>query len=251
MKSVHEAKLSRKFFSNVFWKYYIQNTRRNRNRRVTWFNPPYSQNAKKDIGKPFINLVRKHFPKTNRYKKIFKLNTLKLSYCCTSKIRNFIKRHYPKVLNKTHHKDKPVSNCNCKSKSNCLLNGKCLTECLVYKPIFATSNKSFASSGIYEWEQKASYINHTKSLRNYECMSETELSKQVGDSKDNDFDKNLSWTMHRKASPFKFGSEICELCLFVDSLWIHYSCWSRLFIKQKNELLSKSCHKDESFVSEC
>ena len=54
-----------------------QNARRNRNRKVTWFNPPYSQNVKANIGKLFIKLVRKHFLKNNKYHKIFNLNTLK------------------------------------------------------------------------------------------------------------------------------------------------------------------------------
>ena len=39
-----------------------QNARRNRNRKVIWFNPPYSQNVKTNIGKIFIKLVREQFP---------------------------------------------------------------------------------------------------------------------------------------------------------------------------------------------
>ena len=39
-----------------------QNARRNRNRKVIWFNPPYSQNVKTNIGKMFIKLVREQFP---------------------------------------------------------------------------------------------------------------------------------------------------------------------------------------------
>ena len=45
---------------------------RNRNRKVFWFNPKYSQIVKINIGKLFIKLVRKHFLK------ILNLNTLKL-----------------------------------------------------------------------------------------------------------------------------------------------------------------------------
>ena len=43
-----------------------QNARRNRKRKVIWFNPPYSQNVKINIGKLFIKLVRKHFPKNRK-----------------------------------------------------------------------------------------------------------------------------------------------------------------------------------------
>ena len=44
-----------------------QNARRNRNRKIIWFNPPYSKNVKTNIGKLFIKLVRKDFPKNNKY----------------------------------------------------------------------------------------------------------------------------------------------------------------------------------------
>ena len=56
-----------------------QNVRRKRNRKVIWFNPPYSQSVKTNIGKIFIKLVRKHFPKNTKYGKIFNLSTLKNS----------------------------------------------------------------------------------------------------------------------------------------------------------------------------
>ena len=44
-----------------------QNARKNRNRKIIWFNPPYSKYVKTNIGKLFIKLVRKHFPKNNKY----------------------------------------------------------------------------------------------------------------------------------------------------------------------------------------
>ena len=80
----------------------FQNARRNRNRKVIWCNSPYRQNVKTNIGKFFIKLVRKHFLKNSKYHKIFNLNTLKLSYCCTTNVGNIIKQHNSKVLNKTN-----------------------------------------------------------------------------------------------------------------------------------------------------
>ena len=74
-----------------------QSVRRNRNRSVIWFNPSCSQNVKANIGKLFIKLVRKHFPKNSKYHNIFNLNTLKLSYCCTTNVGNIIIQHNSKV----------------------------------------------------------------------------------------------------------------------------------------------------------
>ena len=36
---------------------------RNRRRKIIWFNPPFSQSVKTNIGKRFLKLVRKHSPK--------------------------------------------------------------------------------------------------------------------------------------------------------------------------------------------
>ena len=55
-------------------------TRRNRNRKIIWINPPFSQNVKTNIGKLFFKLVRKNFAKNHKFWKISDLNTLKLNY---------------------------------------------------------------------------------------------------------------------------------------------------------------------------
>ena len=52
--------------------------KKQRKRKIIWFNPPYSMNVKTNIGKTFLKLVRKHFPKRNALNKIFNKNTLKV-----------------------------------------------------------------------------------------------------------------------------------------------------------------------------
>ena len=93
VKSVYKSALkdSGHFSSMSYNNSNTQNARRNRNRKVIWFNLAYGQNVKITIGKLFIKLVRKHFPKNNKYHKIFILSTLKLSYCCTTNVGNIIK----------------------------------------------------------------------------------------------------------------------------------------------------------------
>ena len=165
VKSVYESALkhSGHFSSMSYNNSNTQNARRNRNRKIIWFNSPYSQNEKTNMGKLFIKLVRKHFPKNSKYHKIFNLNTLKLSYCCTTNVGNIIKQHNSKVLNKTN--DNINLKCNCRSKPNCPLNGECLTQCLVYKATSTTSSNSFVYYGTSEGEFKSRYKNHSKSFR--------------------------------------------------------------------------------------
>ena len=76
-----------------------------------------------------------------------------------------------------------------------------------------TSNNSFAYYGTSEGELKTQYNNHTKSFRHHECMNETQLSKHVWNLKDHGLDNNLSWEIHKKASPYQCGLKRCDLCL--------------------------------------
>ena len=115
----------------------VENARRNRNRKFIWFNPPCSLNVKKNIGKVFLNLVRKHFPRWHKLRKIFNLNTIKISYSSMPNVKNLIKQHNSKILNKD--RDKIQRPCNCRIKESCPLNGKCLHQWMVYKAEVSTN----------------------------------------------------------------------------------------------------------------
>ena len=148
-KSVYESALKdSRHFSSMSYNSNTQNARRNRSMKAIAkaINPPYSQNVKTNIGKLFIKFVRKHFPKSNKYHKIFNLNTLKLSYCCTTNVGNIIKQHNSKVLSKTNDNNSNRK-CNCRSKPSCPLNGECLTQCLLLKATSTTSSNSFVLKG--------------------------------------------------------------------------------------------------------
>ena len=59
-----------------------------RQRKIIWFTPPYSLNLETNIGKTFLKLIDKHFPKTNRFHKIFNRNNVKVSYSCLPNLAN-------------------------------------------------------------------------------------------------------------------------------------------------------------------
>ena len=68
------------------------NSERNktRKRKIIWFNPLYSKNVETNIGKTFLKLVKKHFPRNNIFHKIFNKNTIKISYSCMGNISSII-----------------------------------------------------------------------------------------------------------------------------------------------------------------
>ena len=116
----------------------VESIRRNRNRKVIWFNPSYSLNIKTNIGKVFLKLVRKHFLRSHKFNKIFNLNTIKISYSSKPNVKNLIKQHNSKIL--SNDQDKIQWPCNYRMKESCLLNVKCLHQCMVYKVEVTTNN---------------------------------------------------------------------------------------------------------------
>ena len=75
-----------------------QNASQNRNRKVIWFNPPFSLNVKTNIGKEFFKLICKNFPRNHSFRKIFNLNTIKISYSSMKNMKSLIKQHNARVL---------------------------------------------------------------------------------------------------------------------------------------------------------
>ena len=131
--------------------------------------------------------------------------------------------------------------CNSRSKPNCPLNGECLTQCLVYKATSTTSSNSFVYYGTSEGEFKSRYNNHTKSFRHRECMNKTELSKHVWNLKDHGLDNNLSWEIHKKASPYQCGSKRYGLCL---SEKVSIMCADPdILLSKRTGLISKCRHR--------
>ena len=59
--------------------------RKLRKRHILWYNPPYNSSVRTDLGRNFLGLIEKHFPKDHRLHKIMNRNNVKLSYSCTKK----------------------------------------------------------------------------------------------------------------------------------------------------------------------
>ena len=59
-----------------------QKEKKNRKRRIIWYNPPWSVNCSTKIGAKFLNLVDNCFPPNNSLHKIVNRNTLNVSYSC-------------------------------------------------------------------------------------------------------------------------------------------------------------------------
>ena len=220
-------------------------TKVNRKRKILWFNPPFSQQVKTNIGKIFLKLVRKHFPKSGKLKKIFSSNTIKLSYSCTTNMENIIKQHNSKVLSDTCNTE--VRLCNCRDRSKCPMEGKCLTKCIIYRAEVEANDTKATYYGLCEDTFKARYNNHTKSFRLKKYENETELSKHIWKLKDNATDYVIRWNVASRASPYKCGTRRCDLCLSEKVCIVRSE--PRGLLNKRTELISKCRHRNKFLLN--
>ena len=171
-----------------------QNSRKNRQRNIIWFNPPNSMNIQTNIGREFLNLVDKHFPKNHPYNKIFNKNNIKVSYSCTDNLQTIIKKHKWKIL-ETSKKPCTENNCNCRKKNDCPLKNNCLTSSVVYNANVTTESDTIGKNyiGLTEGTFKQRYTQHKLSFQNRNYSNSTELSKHIWILKDSNTNCRGTW----------------------------------------------------------
>ena len=119
----------------------------NRDRNITWFNPPYSIYIDLNVGDLFISAVERCLASNPLLTKILNKNTMKVSYICGPNIESIISTHNKKVLMETEEgpsthrkwenrrkgaKRRDLGKCcNC-TKFDCPVGGRCLTTNVVY-----------------------------------------------------------------------------------------------------------------------
>ena len=78
-------------------------------------------------------------------------------------------------------------------------------------------------------------------------MNDTELPKHLWNLKDHGFDNNLTWKIHKKASPYQGGSKSCNLCL---SKKVSIICADPdTLLNKGTELISKCRHRNKFLLA--
>ena len=190
--------------------------KKNRKRKILWFNPPFNSAVITNIDKEFFRLLQKHFPSHHQLHKICNKNSVKLNYCCTPNIKSIITGHYNKLL---HTSDNPkraaVERCKCRSPYNCPLDDNCCVSSVVYKATLTSSNPPKKYYGCCSTSFKTRYSNHKQSFLHQQKKSTTELSKAYWELKEEENGRplDISWSIVRHARPYNCGTRRCNLCL--------------------------------------
>ena len=106
----------------------------NNQNKKQWHNSSFDKNVSTNIGKNFLYIIRKHFPRIFKVPLNFNKNNVKVSYGCMSKAKSIIS---------SHNRD-PGPNqqqertCNCIGKETCPMNEKCLTDNVIYEATITT-----------------------------------------------------------------------------------------------------------------
>ena len=217
---------------------------RNRQRKIVWYNPPWNANVKTNLGRKFLNIIDRCFPNGHPLHKIFNKHTLKLSYSCMPNMKSIISSHNKAVLSDYHQSQTQTSNkeCNCRKKDRCPLDGKCLTQNVVYQATVTTQTSSESYVGLAT-NFKDRYRNHTASFRHESKRNETELSKHIWTLQDTNKPFSIKWRIIKQCRPYNNINNKCNLCLFEKFVII---CKKNLCsLNKRNELASSCPHRNK------
>ena len=138
------------------------NSERNktRKRKIICFNPPYSMNMEINIGKTFLKLVKRHFPRKNSFHKILNKNTINISYSCMRNVSSKIALHNKSIL-------RPKAEeycCNCRNNESCPLQNQCLIPKVIYKTAVVNNSddEKRVFFGVSDTPFKERYRNHRR-----------------------------------------------------------------------------------------
>ena len=228
-----------------------------RNRKVTWFNPPFSKNIRTNIGKQFLAIIRETFPNTHPLHKICNTSTIKISYRCMNNMKREVSRHNNKLLNGNNN---IINNnngaavqtfkCTCaplKKPETCrVLPGiGCQVDNLVYKATVTrtdTSHRETYTGSTYN-PLKTRVNQHNSNINTVnEKEKGTTLSAYVRSLIKDNIPYNIKWDIVKRAAPYNPITKICRLCI---SEKVHILFHPEdATLNQRSEFFSKCWHKD-------
>ena len=226
--------------------------RRQRKRKVIWYNPPYNASVLTNIGKSFLSLLNKHFPRDHRYHKIFTRQTVKLSYSCCPNVNSLITQHNRKLLRRHEDTTTPEPGnqpgCNCRKKDLCPMSGHCLQSAIIYKATVSSKDEEKFYIGATEQTFKKRYPKHKEAIAQKTSKSATTLSTYIWSLKDKGEDPSIKWEIIKKCQPYACGSRRCDVCL-TEKLFILSADKARCI--NKNTELMQKCRHSNKFKLKC
>ena len=222
--------------------------KRKRNRKVVWFNPPYSQNIKTNIGREFLKIVKETFHKNHPLYKICNRNTLKVSYRAMPNMKAELSKHNNNVLRAKETPD-PEPSCNCQNKTTCPLPGRCTISGVIYTAEVTRQDTGKVEfyTGLTDRTFKKRWYSHKASFENPDLRTETRLATYIWKLKDDGIPYTLKWNIIDRGKAFNPVTNTCRLCLLEKFHILYHPETATL--NHRSELFSKCLHKQKYFLT--
>ena len=229
---------------------------KNRNRKVIWFNPPWSHNVKTNVGKQFLAIIKETFPTTHPLHKYCNRNTIKLSYRCMNNMKREISRHNNNLLNgnPTRAAAQHQFDCSCQPQrkpESCrvLPNIGCQVDNLVYRATITRTDtnhrETYTGSTYNPLKTRVTQHNADINTQNEE-RSGTTLSNYVRKLKRENTPYTINWAIIKRAAPYNPITKICRLCICEKfHILFHPEDAS---LNQRSEFFSKCWHKGKHLL---
>ena len=217
--------------------------RRNRKRNIIWFNPPYNNNVATDIGRQFLNLIKRHFPRNHKFYKIFNKNNVKVSYSCMPNMKSLINMHNKKIMSTNENADINPK-CNCARKEQCPLQQNCLINNVVYEATVTSNIQNYEEKkyiGLCESTFKKRFTSHKSNFNLERYRNSTALSAEIWRIKDQNGQPNVSWRIIRKAKSYTPETKRCNLCLAEKFEIANYP--GKNLLNKRSEIIAKCRHR--------
>ena len=215
---------------------------KNRKRNIIWFNPPFNNNISTNIGRYFLNLVQRHFPRQHKYYKIFNKNNVKVSYSCMPNVKAAINGHNKKLLTPQHANTSRT--CNCVNKETCPLNQNCLAKSIIYEATISSDIPNYTEKkyiGLCESTFKKRFANHKSSFNHERYKNSTSLSVELWKVKEANGTPSVSWRIFKNAKAYTPESKRCLLCLNEKFEIANYH--DKNLLNKRAEIIAKCRHR--------
>ena len=184
--------------------------RKRKPREIIWYTPPFNCQVTTNVGKEFLKIIDRHFPKRHPLNKVLNRKTLKIGYSCTRNMKAIINGHNQKIMQQRNSQNNAneQEGCNCKQRQECPLDGKCQVKGIIYK---ASLPSGETYTGSTKTTFKSRFNAHKSTFRNEKYRKSITLASHIWDTSTDP--KFIKWSILQRAKPYSAGQKSCSLCL--------------------------------------
>ena len=226
--------------------------RRNRKRKIMFYNPPFHESISTPIGKSFLELIDKWFPEETEINRIFNKQNLKISYSNMPNVDRILKANNKKLLEP--EKKLKLEGCNCHEPQSCPIGNHCQTRSLIYRGDLKYEvtrqgsqieiNKVYFGNSMNTFKER--YGVHKSSFTHQRYKESTGLSSFIWKIKERNLPYRLTFSVVTLAPAYTKESKFCFLCLAEKTSILFSDHFSSL--NKRSELMGKCRHRQKQLL---